>query len=232
MSTELSKDFTSQIVAMNQGNQEIAALATSAGWLKQLRFNSSNSEDVKAGKVDGNTFSLVDGERVTNLGKRVDCLLLAYRPFAMDNSGEEVVVTHSMNLDENGHPSGLFADIKERADRLGMDSKCMYGPELLLWIPEVEQFAVLWCMSKTSRNEAVKMISDYMGKAMTLVGSFFKNSKYSWTAPVAEPCTTAFDLPDMSVIQKQVEAFKNPQDDTEIATGGSEEVEAGEGRER
>jgi hypothetical protein len=175
--------------------------ATSAGgkYLPRLQLMTSNSEKCKCGEFPINSYALVIGETYHDLGKEVDCLVIAWRPKAIE-MGDAVITIHD-------HTDPEYARIVAKSEE--KDSGCMHGPEFLMWVPSKEKFATFFLGSKSGRKEA-PAIRALLRQAATLKSKKIETPKYTWYAPQATPCSTPFKMPEMSDVMIEVEKFNNP----------------------
>lgn len=192
-----------QVLAVPQqpGDDIFNSVANGGKYLPRIQMFGGNSEAVKSGKVPMAHYALVTGkDQYQDLGDTVDSVPIAWRPKAMDVGGEEVISVHD-------HTDPEFARIQAQSEV--KDSGCMFGPEFLLWLPDIKKFVSLFMSSKTARREA-PAIRDRIGKPTTLGVTYIKTQKYSWHGIVAKPCSTPFDLPTDEAVEEEVEKFLNP----------------------
>lgn len=186
----------------------LAAISSGQDFLPRLQLFTSRSDKVSEGLVDVNNYGIVEGDEITQLEKEIDLLIIAWRPMAIDNSGEQTIVTYDPKLDENGKPTGTFAMIQDKADQPAKTG-AMYGPQYLVYIPSLQKFAGWWLCSKTARNLATQ-VNSFIGKPATIGSRSIDNGKYKWQAPTIHQCTTEFDPPALEEIQKQYDTFMDP----------------------
>jgi hypothetical protein len=198
-----TKPGDGQVLAVppDAGDELFDSMSTSGKYLPYLQMYGSKSEAVGAGKIPMAHYGLVTGkDKITDLGAQIDVIAVAWRPKAMDTSGEDIINTHD-------HASAEFKRIQEQSEV--SDSGCMFGPEFLVWIPSVKKWAGLFMSSKTARREA-PAIRERIGKPSTLDTEFIKTKKYAWHGIVCKPCSTPFDLPTDEAKDEQIERFLNP----------------------
>jgi hypothetical protein len=196
-------------------------VASGSGFLPRLMLYGSNSNLVKEEKVQIG-YSLVTGkDSYTYLGRECNILPLGWRPKAME-IGDSVITSHDISSIE-------FQRIKARADN-EKDSGCMYGPEYLVWIPDLKKFATFLMGSTTSRNESPKLKALLKDKkAATLKTKLYSNKDYKWHGPEVIACSTPFDLPVLEEILEVVNTFNNPK---ESDVEGVDPEQAGTARDR
>ena len=187
--------------------------ATKTGdWLPRLQLMTANSEKVKSGEFPMNSFALVVGQTMQNLGKELDVLVCAWRPKAIE-MGDEVITVFDISNPE-------FIRIQEKSAE--KESGCMYGPEFLVWIPGAKKFATYFLGSKSSRREAPG-VKARMLKAATLKSHTVKTAKYTWQVPIATPCSTPFEMPDEEDLHDEMQKFANPPKSTVEKADASEQ---------
>ncbi len=186
------------------GDDVFAAVSSSTSFLPRLMLYGANSDLVKEEKVQVG-YSLVEGkDTIIYMGREIEVFNLAFRPKALDMSGDPIVANHN-------HTSPGFKAIAYKADN-EKNSKCVYGPEYLVWLPELEKFATFLMGSKTARRESGKMHSR-LKKAATLKTKLYSNTDFKWHGPEIFPCSNVFQLPAGDEITDVVTKFLNPKDE-------------------
>jgi hypothetical protein len=193
-------------------------LATKTGdYLPRLQLLTSASEVCKSGDFPVNHFAIIQGQNNKDLGESVNVLVLAWRPKALE-MGEEVISIFDTKNTEFTRIQALSAE---------KDSRCMYGPEFLVWVPDSHEFATFFMGSKSMRREAPSL-NNRMKKGATLKPHKITSSKYTWFSPKVEPCTTIFELPDEEETIEQVKKFLSPP--TKVVERVSEEEKSSRAR--
>jgi len=173
----------------------------------------AKAEKVASGEFPMNHWALIRDQSLTDLGAECDGAVVAYRPKALDMSGEAV-------LSDYDAESELFTQIAAKAKR--PNSHCMTGPEFLVWVASEQCYATLFMGSKSAKREA-RIVNGYMGKAITLKAKKCSNSSYKWYAPLVVKCSTPFDLPNQDLTNKTLESFNNPpKSEVELAPESNE----------
>jgi len=178
---------------------DFEAISTSGKYLARLQLMTSNSKQCKDGTFPINHFALIKDNLYKDLGSTVDVLIVAWRPKAL-RLDEPVI-----SIFDPQDPQ--FKQIAEDSEE--QNSKCMYGPEYLVWIPVVTQFALFFMGSKSARRESANMNARLL-KAGTLKPKKIETKQRTWFCPTATPCTTPFDLPSADDIKQEKEKFDNP----------------------
>jgi len=173
-------------------------IVVSNNYLPRLQLMTAASDIVKKGDFPSNHYALVTGGNMLDLGKTVDCKIIAMRYKAM-SLGEDTLVSFDP-------AEKLFEEIMARASQDGTGN--MYGPEFLVYIPDSNKFATFFMASKTARNES-GAVKDLIGKDATLDSKEFKR-KYTWYGPRAYLCATTLADPDPTDLATEYNRFKNP----------------------
>jgi hypothetical protein len=192
------------------GDDDFNDVVKTSSYLPRIQLMTANSKAVKSGKVQANTYGMIReaGGDPEVLGSSLDCLVLAWRPKAMDLSGEQPVTSFDKD-------SALYGEIVEKSDI--KDSNCMFGPEFLLWIPKIEGFVTFFMGSKSARRSA-RGVQQRMHKLATLTSKEVSTAKHTWYVPLAEDCPTEYDIPEIDDLKKAVDGFVNPpKDSAELA---------------
>jgi len=180
-------------------NETFDKLATASDYLPRIQLCGSSSKLFKKNKIAKQHYAyVVTDENFKDLGASVDVLPIAWRPKALDMSGDSPVQC----FDEK---SDTFKDIQIRAGV--KDSECAFGPEFLIWIPSLKSFAGLFMGSKTARSEAGK-VRELLSKGATLTSTVIEGKNgFIWEAIVVNPCTTPFELPAPADLRLAIEKF-------------------------
>lgn len=178
----------------------LAVAQSSAKFLPRIQLCQAQTKLVLQRKVArGGHFALVDRDNVVDLGNEVEVVVCAGRAKAMQFDDETVI----NNFDKD---SDTFKSIQERSgDR---DSGCMYGPEYLLYLPNQERFVTFFMASTTLRREA-SQVHSHMGQQALLASHPIETKKYTWFGSKCEDLSTPVELPDMKIIQEEIDKFKN-----------------------
>lgn len=179
----------------------------SGAFLPRIQLMTANSSKCKAGEFPVNNYALVVDQDHKDLGSKVDVLVCAWRPMALE-TGNSIVSVYDKDSD-------IFKSIQDRSS--DKDSGCMWGFQFLLWVPAASQFATFFCGSKTARR-AAPSIKALMKKAATLGSTKIDNGTYTWFGPTCGECSTPFDMPIAVEFSERMEAFNNPpEDNTELS---------------
>lgn len=185
--------------------------SSGAAYLQRLQLFGSKSDACAEGRIGIGRWGLVNDDTITDLGEEVDLVVLAFRPKALSIGDGTVITSHDVRSD-------TYAAIKEKS--FVKDSGCMYGPEFLVYVPNADIFATYFASSKTARREAKSAIKPLIGCAAIFKCKLIDppGSRFKWHGPVVLPCSTPMEIPDMEIIQKEIEKFKNPpESEVEVA---------------
>lgn len=213
-------------------DKEFDNLAKGFNFLGRLQLFQGQSEHIVNGHVDNGEFAYVTAKGIEHrFGKELQFMPLGYRHKAMDMSGSKPLAWFHKIGETFSKPE--FLDIQERAK--GKNSSCSWGPEFLIWIPQIGVFATFHCGSPTFRNssndikaligrvgtiknEPLSGVDKQTGKKFFWFG--YKMSIFSGSME-HEPTQDAYDL--------EFAKFVNPVDSkVEIATA-EELAAAGQG---
>lgn len=182
-----------------------------AGFLPRLQLFTSNSQEVKRGKIDLAAYGLISGKEktLTPLGKNIIVVPISWRPKAMFTKAKPVVAYHNPKSDE-------FKDFKARA-LADSNAGYMFGPEFLLYMGAEHGFVTFYFGSKTARNESPKLrgllpIDSMPYRPAMLSAQFIENKDYSWHGPLVTPSSQNIALPEQAEIDMVVSVFLKPKD--------------------
>lgn len=204
----------------NTSDDVFADMSKGADYLCRLQLQGSNSKLVKLKKIPcGHYAYITTKENFIDLGEAIDVFAITWRPRALDMSGATPISVYDPK-------SALFKDIAERS--FGQDSNCTFGPDFLVWIPEVKRFASLHWGSKTARQDAPAFMALMKeNRASTLTCRIIEKPKFVWEAMTVNACSTPFALPDLDKTQDQITKFVAEQNqkapekaDPKLAGGG------------
>lgn len=195
------------IPASDAPSTEVAnldAAASSAAYLGYVALLTSNSEKCKTGEFPINHFAFVKDKEYHDLGSSVDVVVLSGRAKAI-RYGEVIQVSHDME-------SELYKDIVRASAAPGLNGN-QHGPEFLLWIPEIEQYATFHFGSKSSRREARPMTA-LLRSAATLSPKKCQMTKDGkelvWFVPKVDACSSITQFTPPEDMLEKIETFLNP----------------------
>lgn len=180
---------------------------TTNAWLPRIQLMTSSTKLVKAAKFLPNHFAVVRGQDYIDMGTSVTAFLLAARAKAMHFAPDATVTSFD--------PSDpVYQDIKAKSSLKDLpDGQRVYGPEFLLWLPDSKEFVTLFLCSPTSRNE-FNVFKSNLKKMVSLTSREIPNKKngnyFSVTCIASDVIPSDENMPEMEVINEQVNNFLNP----------------------
>jgi len=196
------------------------SIVTGGDYLPRLQLFGSKSDACAEGKIKIGHYGLVKDEKITDLGDEIDIVVVSWRSKAFQAEGGNFIVSYHPEIDKDGNITNptfnkivMLSGVK--------DSGCTYGPEFLVWIPNIRSFATYHMNSKTARREA-KNVEPLLGKAATLKCHLIDNGKYKWHGPVVIPCSAPVEMPSEEKIREEWTKFQNPPKN-EVETVDTEE---------
>lgn len=186
-------------ISIVSNDDDLLAVSQAGGFLPRFQLFGGSSDAVKEGKIGVGRWGLVTGkDQVEDLGAEVDVLVVAGRVKALDLSGSEAVTSYDRNSD-------VFKSIAVRSEE--QNSRCMFGPEFLIYVPRSKTFATLFLSSATARKEA-RSFHARLRKAATCKAQLLSNKKgQKWHGPVFTPCSNVFEMPAMEQIVAEADKF-------------------------
>jgi hypothetical protein len=219
MSTDLVTQNATELATMVENPYEqdpsLVSSVVGTGFLPLLQL-ATTGDAVKDGTVEMNKYCVrkTKGDYV-QLGREVDVIFIQWRPRAMDTSDKA-------NIRVSYDPkSDLWRDIKVIADSKKPNNGCMYGPEYLVYIPEIDTVATFFMGSTTARNESRNTHSLFVNKENKFIGGqgTLKSRQLGpnaagqkWQAPFCTRCSTPLNQPNQEQVLDILQAFLNPSD--------------------
>ena len=199
-----------------QKYEDLEDVLESNEYLPRLQLLTSASDVVKEDPSLANEYALITSDNLQTIGKDIEIFPTICRPKALDMSGDTPVTSFDQKSD-------VFNDIKNRSFQ--SNSKCMYGVEFLVYLPEQERYAT-WFLSTKSHRKLYKPVQALAGGAASLSSKLVQNSDYKWQVSTVVASTKEYgenDIPDEDVTNKVIESFNNEQgtEVAEEATAGS-----------
>lgn len=189
-----------------QGNEHASMDAfnelVQSSFLPRVQLCSGSSGVVTEGLAVVGNYAFVRGEKdCIDLGKEVNIIPLCWR-FAAMHFGEKMEIAYDPK-------SAQFKKIQAIANSGEQDNRAAYGPQFLIWVPHLKEFATFFFGSKSARPEARKMEAQ-RSKATTMKAKLVTTPKNKWHVPVIIPCTSQLEIPSPEAIAPIVESFNNP----------------------
>jgi hypothetical protein len=215
MSTEIAKEVDllipqALVVKPKFGDDATHERMSGSGFLPRVHLMTSTNRLVQTGKTKMGNYCLVKGKDALtkDFGPAFNCLVITWRPKAMDFSGQKAKAFY--NPTKQG-----FKDVEVQADK--RVKKFMYGPEYLVYIPELDTLASFHFNNITMRMRAGEMKA-LLGKAGTFRSEVIEGNGNLWPGPVISLCSTPLSLPEdretfLKRIQDEAVKFANPPDE-------------------
>jgi len=220
----VTSDYDANLPAVSMGSDEgFDVLAKGADFLARLQLFSKGNA-VGRGLIAPGNWGVPEGDdKITCMGKSVDCIPFARRPKAIDLSDTEAITT---NYDMESDEFQRIAD-----ESLKKDSGCMYGPSFLVYERSTNRFLEFFCGTKSTRAEAKKVypflsltvkdierrnlidVEPHGPLPFTMQIKFIEKKRFSWHVPVIIPCSTPINGPPLKKVLFEMERFLNPSDD-------------------
>lgn len=187
---------------------EVAGSRT--GMLPYVTLMGGSSDKVKTGacKVAHFYLSVGKGEDdLKELGKSFPAIILAWRPKATDMNKPV------RNFYKPSSPE--FQEIRKIAEK-GGKTKCVFGPELLLWT-ENYGFVAYYLSSETARNTFQSFSlglpsKDGVLKVTNIGNELIDNGEHKWHGPTAKISDIKIGPPPRAEMLETVKLFLSPID--------------------
>lgn len=199
-------DVASMLAEVNKpaDDSALAAVTSVGDFLPYIALYGSNSGEVKRGEFPMGHFGLRKSKSlIVDLGEKFVAAVLAWRPKAMAYKPEVISVYDITDP--------LFIDIQKTAGE--KDSNKGFGPEFLIWLPEIKEFATYFLGNPTGRNESPNILGPLKEKSPFVCiqqSDLIETAKYSWHGPVTKAYDIAIEYPPISEIKEQVMKFQDP----------------------
>lgn len=195
-----------QLIKLPPDEKDLS-LCTAGAYLGRVKLCQASSDYVQSGEIPrGGHFVLETETGIHDLGTAFQFLPLGGREKAIDYSTPDVIVSYDAS-------TPTFQKIAMNS-RFG--SQRMAGPEHLIYVPSVGEFAYMYCYNKTLKEVSAK-IQASKGRPVELESYFYKGSKNSWhkcKLNVSPP----FEIPSVEKIQRAIDAFRDEEkESTELA---------------
>ncbi len=198
---QLTLETLSQNTAVSKYGDETFDAMQSAAFLPRLQLMTATTGKCKKGEFPVNHYAIVQGQSYRDAGSSVDCLILGWRPKALEIDDEIISVYDPKDAE--------FERIQDRADN-EKDSGCMWGFEFLLWLGDAGQFVTFFCGSKSARREAPN-VKALLNQAATLRSKLIKTKKFEWQGIDVVACSTPMGkMPSKAAFEAELDKFNNP----------------------
>lgn len=157
--------------------------------MPKLALKTSNSNECKEGTFDVNHFALKTNKLI-DLGKEVVACVASFRALALDwSNSDKVIATADYKSEE-------FNRIKAIAESGKKDTKTLFGPEFLLYLPSEKKYCTLLMSNYNSKTKGCDGFLKYMkeGKPVVIRACKAENKKGISFFPIAEKYTAEVDM--------------------------------------
>ena len=186
-----------QTMAVNVASDDFDSIVST--YLPRIQLFDFNTDAVKSDKIKAGHYGIVVNTNIIPAGKDVVAFYIAYRLAALDmRDGFKAYYDHK---------SPDFLNIAEISK--GSNSRCLAGPEFLLYLPEYKRFVTFMMGSKTAKREAGEM-RDKLRSLVTLKSKLISADTYKWFGPVVTACSTPHNPPAPDRMNAEIERFRNP----------------------
>ncbi len=215
LTTQISAADALSVLDQNQSkyanSTALAAVTTAASYLPYIQLIGSNSKEGKRDPMKQGKFALSKGkDNLIILGDSFVAFLLGWRPKAMRYAPKA--------LSYFNPESKAFKEVKATAET-NRQSKCGFGPEFLIWLPERQEYATYFLGNATGRQESPNLINLINNKVRKckLAAHLIETQDYSWHGPRMLPYDLDVQLPpDPAMMMEILNKFNNPPESQEV----------------
>lgn len=173
-------------------------------FLPRVQLFGGSSTAVKKEQIPMGCWGIVRGkEEIESLGKSFNALVMGFRAFAINYKDDTPIVSYD-------DTSAIYQDILEKSKK-GISSKCMAGPQFLLWLADTREYVTLFCNNATFQREVPK-IEEVLKKRAKFVSILIESGGNSWHGPKVTHCQEEFEIPPASELIEVLKDFKNPKE--------------------
>jgi len=196
---ELFSGLPVNALATQEALQELIPPSTFLPYIQLLQPMSKGAETYRAGE-----FTFTSNGKTQSLTSEFLCIPIQWRPKAIYTAtGQAIEVYHDP---ENPR----FKQLREIAQntKSGM-SDARFGTEVLLWLPDMNDFGAFFLASTTLRNCAASIIKHMSPPSPILIQSnkIQKNKNTWYGVLVEESLTPVTNLPARNVLESTVKNF-------------------------
>ncbi len=220
MSNELTTQQNFDLASLPQNpNATLASFKENIqanSYLSYMKLYGSNTTEVKERKVPVGHYGFVTNQTITDVGETVVGIPFSWRWKAVDSRDGGYLVYYNSDSEQ-------FKAVK--ALSTVKDSRCMYGPEFLIWLPDHQTFVAYHMNNESARRESENVLA-MLGQLCLFSSRLASSKKYKWEAPVVTGCSTpASNLPDPADLTRVVGSFVSPKD-SEASNASEQQTEA------
>jgi hypothetical protein len=196
MSTDLAT-LQSDTLATRHDDSVFQSLSIQGSFDPRVQLYTGKSKLVERGKFPANHWGIVTGkDKIDDLGEHMNAVPLAYRPMALDLSGDKAVSHYDPKSE------GFGKSVVESSKK---DSKHMAGIQFLLYV-QGRGFATLFCASKSAKALAPK-IRKLIYKFVSFGSETIDTGQWVFRAPTISETNVQFDLPENDALRAKINEF-------------------------
>lgn len=189
----------------------VMSVSKNKDYLPRLKLCGAQAGECQRGIVGIGHYALIKSRQdIEDVGNDLNVIIIAGRAKAVQ-LGDPIIQSFDPECT-------LFKDIQEESTR--KDSEAMYGPEFLVYIPDLKVYATFFMCNPTGRIVAPDL-SVRMGNGANLTSILIENKKFKWHGPVIKDCGEPLDVPDSEKMSEVATKFLNEKDsEVELAEEG------------
>lgn len=162
---------------------------SAASFVPALRLYTMASKEVKGRKIAPDTYAIPKKDGFQDiLGTQVDVWPIDWKYTALDTKPASGRIKP-----EHDPESAAYKALVKRSNEV--NSGCIHGPEILVYIPSVDKFATFHLASKSAQNLWADIQPKLANEPIRLGSKFIEGSEFSWTAPTVEECDPSLAMP-------------------------------------
>ena len=193
-------------------DKAVAQVTKVGDWVPYLGLMQASSNDCKEHGFPIGHFALCRNRKKIDIGKSIIALMLSWRPKAM---------IYSPAVKSYYNPeSDIFKKVE--VDSLQPQSSRGFGPEFLLWLPDIEGglFATLFFGNATGRVEAPNLLAAFERGELPcrLTSELIKDKKKNTSWHGVRHAKYEIDItnmPPVDTLNVRLEGFRNPPESEE-----------------
>lgn len=215
------------------GDEKAFAGMSGSSFLPRMQLMTGSSRPVMKNQSKMGHYVLFKGKDaiVRDFGDSFNCIPLSWRPKALHFIGDKAHVYFNPRTPK-------FVEVEKLAEKKPRVKGAMYGPEYLIYIPDVDEVATFHFSNVTMRMRAGEFKA-LLTQAATVRSEIIDKNGFIWPGPLFGPCNTLV-MPQGDALtalherwRALLEKFNNPPDEDTSEEVTDEAVPAGgEARER
>lgn len=233
MGTEMSMlPDDMKAMAPKYGNAEALERMSAGAFLPRIQHLQAQSKIVTRMKIPAGSFVAVKGKDtlIKSYPDKIEMLVINWRPKAMKFGADgKGVAFYNPKTD-------AFAAVEREACKKPRPKGYLYGPEYLIYLPDVNEICTFHFSTPTMRNRSLEMVAQ-IGKPTSVLSQFIQSGGNEWYGPDIHAASSPIGLPDqgsdewnalMQRITGALPNFLNPPDEgvTEEVVEGAESAPA------